>query len=115
MLMSSEDDDLEALVAGMRGPFLRTAGDRLTTIRAASSDLALALDPVPRLTLIVREAHTLKGGGAAFGFPSLGKAAAEVEALASALLRHPTPLPPLDDLHAAVARLDEVLRAAHQA
>jgi chemotaxis protein histidine kinase CheA len=113
--MSSADDDLEALVAAMRGPFLRTAGNRLATIRAAASDLALALDPAPRLTEVVREAHTLRGGGSAFGFHSLSQAAADVEALASALLRTPPPLPPLDDLHAAVARLDAALRAAPEA
>ena len=106
--MDDQPDELEALLAGMRAQFLATSADRVAAIVAAAEGLALSPEPSRLLALLVREAHTLKGGGATFGFPSLGEAGGRVEHLGKALLAegHDGPLEPL---HQAVADLRTAL------
>jgi chemotaxis protein histidine kinase CheA len=108
-MSDTQPDEFEALLASLRSEFLSTAGSRVGLIQQEASGLAIAVDPAPSLKRLVREAHTLKGGGATFGFPSLGDAGGGVERIGKALLSAGVPLPPLDALHAAVAELARVL------
>ncbi|HEY3382051.1 MAG TPA: Hpt domain-containing protein [Vicinamibacterales bacterium] len=108
-MMPEPDDEMAALLASMRVEFLETATDRVATIRAEADRLAIAAEPIPGLTTLIREAHTLKGGGATFGFPSLTDAGGEVETQARILAAAGTPLPPVEPLHAAVAVLEATL------
>lgn len=110
--MADQPDELEALLAGMRTEFLDTSAARVAAISAEASDLAISADPVASLTRLVREAHTLKGGSAIFGFSSLGDAGGRVEQIGKALLSSGVPLPGIEPLHEAVAALQGVLSAA---
>jgi chemotaxis protein histidine kinase CheA len=106
-------DDLEALVAMMRGPFLRTSRDRVAVIARLASALAIDANPAVSLARLVREAHTLKGGGGAFGFPSLSETAGRVEQAGQALLAHDESVSP-DALHLAIADLQAVVTGLDQ-
>ena len=110
--MSDQADELEAMLAGMRPQFLDTAAERVSVISEEASGLAIAVDPVASLTRLVREAHTLKSGGAMFGFSSLGDAGGRVEQIGKALLAGGVPLPGIEPLHEAVAALQDILSAA---
>jgi chemotaxis protein histidine kinase CheA len=107
--MDNHADDLDALLAGMRGPFLDTASDRVRTITSEASRLAISADPATALTRLIREAHTLKGGGATFGFPSLGEAGGRVEQAGKAVVACGMPPSDLEPLRQAVTELQRVL------
>jgi HPt (histidine-containing phosphotransfer) domain-containing protein len=113
--MDELPDDLDALIAGMRGPFLDTSADRVAVIAIEASRLATSADWSSSLTLLIREAHTLKGGGATFGVPSLGEAAGRVEQIGKALLARGLPISSLVPLHQAVAELQAVLAGLRRA
>lgn len=107
--MDEQPDDFEALLAGMREQFLETSADRVSTIAAEASRLAISADPFSSLAILIREAHTLKGGGATFGFSSLGDAGGRVEQSGKALVAGGLPLGAVEPLHQAVADLQAVL------
>jgi chemotaxis protein histidine kinase CheA len=109
--MEEQPDELEELLAGMRGQFLDTATDRVAVIATESSGLAISADPLGSLTLLIRQAHTLKGGGATFGFPSLGEAGGAVEQAGKTLAARGLPVSDLGPLREAVAELQSVLAA----
>lgn len=109
--MDTPPDDLEALLAGMRDEFLDTAADRVSAIAADAEGLALSAEPAASLARLIRHAHTLKGGGATFGFPSLSEAGADVERAAKTLLAAGQAADRLDDLHHTVAALRGALAA----
>jgi chemotaxis protein histidine kinase CheA len=114
-MADDQPDEFEALLATMRVEFLATAAVRVDAIRREASGLAIAADPAAGLVRLVREAHTLKGGGATFGFASLGEAGGEVERIGKSLIQAGSPLPPIDALHAAVDDLARALADAQSA
>jgi hypothetical protein len=102
--------DLDALVADMRGPFLRSARERVALIARLGSDLAIASDPRQPLARLIREAHTLRGGGSVFGFHSLSDAGGRVESAGKRALDHPpSSSPSLEPLYEAIAELEAVI------
>jgi chemotaxis protein histidine kinase CheA len=113
--MDDQSDDFEALIAGMRGQFLDTAADRVAVIAAEASALGISSDPSTSLTRLIREAHTLKGGGATFDCSSLGDAGGRVEQIGKAVLARGLPLSDLEPLYRAVALLKDVLAGLRQA
>jgi chemotaxis protein histidine kinase CheA len=113
--MDKQPDDVEALLAGMREPFLDTSADRVGTIATEASRLAISADPSASLAILIREAHTLKGGGATFGFSSLGDAGGRVEQAAKALVASGLPLGAVEPLHRAVSELQAVLDGLRRA
>jgi len=107
--MVDRPDDLDELLAGMRDGFLDTSASRVDAIATHAAGLAIAADPSASLAGLIREAHTLKGGGAIFGFPSLGDAGGRVESVAKSLLAQGAAKGDPGPLHAAVAELRAVL------
>jgi chemotaxis protein histidine kinase CheA len=113
--MDEQPDDFEALLAGMREQFLDTSADRVGTIAREASRLAVSPDPSSSLAVLIREAHTLKGGGATFGFASLGDAGGRVEQAGKALAASGLPLDAVEPLHRAVSELQAVLDGLRRA
>jgi chemotaxis protein histidine kinase CheA len=107
--MQDQTDDLDALLAGMRGEFLDIAASRVDAIAAYAAGLAVAADPSASLAALIREAHTLKGGGATFGFSSLGDAGGRVESAAKSLSARGAGHADAGALREAVAELQAVL------
>jgi chemotaxis protein histidine kinase CheA len=103
-----DGQDLETLIAGMRADFLRDAGLRVRAIRSEADSLALGVSPAGPVARLIREAHTLKGGSAIFGFASLGEAGAEVERCAKLLGVTDSPRLPPAELAAAIEALEHV-------
>jgi chemotaxis protein histidine kinase CheA len=113
--MDDQPNDLEALLAGMRAEFLDTAADRVDAIATHAAGLAVEADPSASLGLLIREAHTLKGGGGIFGFSSLGDAGGRVESAAKELLALGAGAADHSPLHSAVAELQAVLAGLRRA
>ena len=107
--MEEQPDGLAQLLDSLRSEFLQTVIERLDIIRTEAEGLPIATEPRPGLTRLIREAHTLKGGGATFGFPSLTDAGGAVEREGKALLAAGGPLGSVDSLHAAIAELERVV------
>jgi HPt (histidine-containing phosphotransfer) domain-containing protein len=113
--MTDQPDELQALLAGMADEFLRAAADRVAAISTYASGLAVSADPTASLSLLIREAHTLKGGGATFGFPSLGEVGARVELLAKELAASGSVHSGHERLQGAIAELRAVLAGLQRA
>jgi chemotaxis protein histidine kinase CheA len=109
--MDEQPEGLAELLANLRTEFLLTAVERVGIIRSEADRLAIAADPGQRLDRLIREAHTLKGGGATFGFPSLTEAGGTVEREGKTLLASGARLSSVEPLRAAIEGLEAALEA----
>jgi len=97
--MSSTIEDFRGFLEARREEYARTLRKRVSTIEGLGRRIA-AGEAQDRGTL-EREAHTIAGSGAVFGFPEVGDAARALENAA--------PRAPATDIARAVAKLRRAL------
>lgn len=108
-----KSSSLSSTIDSIRPRFLAETAQRLARMRALRDDLEQAGEIEAAVTEIRFDAHKTTGIAATLGFPALGKAAQEVDAVLTPLNGRPArgPLPPrvreLVD-----AMMDEMARVA---
>lgn len=107
--MDDSQNEVAELLAMMSKEFLRDTSQRVRSMRDDATEMAIATDPMPAMTRLIRSAHTIKGGGGTFGFPDLGDAGAVVEREAKALAAGGVPLGSTLQLEHALVALEERL------
>ena len=83
------DDDMDEVMAELRGQFLAALPDQVAAIRQAWQTLAGAGAPEARRAAadeLLRRAHRLSGNGAMVGFAAISDAASPVEEMLRAVL-----------------------------
>ena len=85
----SDDDDMDEVMAGLRGQFLAALPDHVAAIRQAWQTLAGNGTPSMRRAAadeLLRRAHRLAGNGAMVGFAAISDAASPVEEMLRPML-----------------------------
>jgi chemotaxis protein histidine kinase CheA len=108
--MDDAQNEVAELLALMSKEFLHDTSQRVQSMRNDATEMAIATDPAPALTRLVRSAHTIKGGGGTFGFPDLSEAGAVVEREAKQLTANGVPLGSTRQLEQALSALEVRLR-----
>ena len=75
--MDDSQNEVAELLAMMSKEFLRDTSQRVRSMRDDATEMAIATDPMPAMTRLIRSAHTIKGGGGTFGFSGPGATRAQ--------------------------------------